>query len=157
METEQWLEEAMVITNKSLRLMPSRLFRQCLDSCRDRGLSLVAIASVGNQLGLIDEKKLLELKESIPEPNKTPPRPADVVATKQTYRRDIDTCRFYMNSMIGIAKEIPVIVDSQPPDEKANEQVREVVEDLARQVMRSNDIAREEGKDEKGDNNSTRK
>jgi hypothetical protein len=153
MDTEQWLEEAMVMTNRSLHLMPSTIFKQSLESCRNRGVSLAAIANASNQLGLIDEKRLLELKERIPEPTKTPPRPDDVAALKQTYRKEIATCRFWMNCMIGMAKEIPVVTDSQPADEKAGGHIREVICSLVNQVITNNREARKGDKDGNGNNN----
>ena len=40
METEQWLEQAMLMTNKSMRLIPDGVLRQSIKSCRERGISL---------------------------------------------------------------------------------------------------------------------
>ena len=86
METEQWLEEAMFMTNKSLRLIPDVYLRKSIKSCREQGISLESVASAGSLMGLIDEERISELKERIPEPSNTRPRPKDLRAVRKTHQ-----------------------------------------------------------------------
>jgi hypothetical protein len=155
MDIEQWLEEAMVITNRSLRLMPSSVFRQCVESCRSKGASLVAVARAGSQLGLVDEAKLLQLKERIPEPSKTPPTHEEILAYKRNLATQIETCRFWMNYMIGASKEIPVIMDLQPTDEKDDELIRRVMGNLVGQILQGDKESHKGGEDGNGNNYSS--
>ena len=134
METEQWLEEAMLMTNRSLRLVPDSVLRQSMKSCREHGVSLVSMESAGNQMGVIDGGRVAELQERIPEPAKTRPQPNDIRATKQTCRVEIESCRFWINCMMGATKEIPVIFDLQPTDQKTDEHIRGILGDLADRV-----------------------
>ncbi len=134
METEQWLEEAVLTTNRSLRLVPDGVLRQSMKSCREYGISLVSLESAGNQIGVIDGEKVTELRERIPEPAKTRPQPNDVRATKQRCRVEIESCRFWINCMMGATKEIPVIFDLQPTDQKTNENIRGILGNLADQI-----------------------
>ena len=62
METEQWLEEALLLTNKSLHLIPEGVLRQSIESCRDQGVSLESVASTGSRMGLVDEARINELR-----------------------------------------------------------------------------------------------
>jgi len=134
METEQWLEEAVLMTNRSLRLVPDSVLRQSMKSCREHGVSLMSMAGAGNQMGVIDREKVTELQERIPEPAKTRPQPNDVRATKQTCRVEIESCRFWINCMMGATKEMPVIFDLQPTDQKTDENIRGILGDMADQI-----------------------
>ncbi len=134
METEQWLEEAVLMTNRSLRLVPASVLRQSSQSCREHGVSLMSMAGAGNQVGLIDVEKVTELQERIPEPAKIRPQANDVCATKQTRRVEIESCRFWINCMMGATKEIPVIFDLQPTDEKTDKNIGRILGDLADRI-----------------------
>ncbi len=134
METEQWLEEAVLMTNRSLRLVPASVLRQSIKSGREHGAALVSMAGAGNQMGVIDGGKVTELQERIPEPAKIRPQPNDVRATKQTCRVEIESCRFWINCMMGATKEMPVIFDLQPTDQKTDENIRGILGDLADQI-----------------------
>ena len=134
METEQWLEDAVLTTNRSLCLVPASVLRQSIKSCREYGISLASVAGAGNQMGLIDGEKVTELQERIPEPGKTRPQRNDVWAIKQTHRVEIESCRFWINCMMGATKEMPVIFDLQPTDQKTDENIRRILGDLADRI-----------------------
>lgn len=134
METEQWLEEAILATNKSLRLVPNSILRQSIKSCRENGVSLVSLESAGNQVRMIDRERVTDLQERIPEPAETRPQPNDVKAIKQTYRKEIESCRFWINCMMGATKEMPVIFDLQPTDQKTDENIKRIIGNLADQI-----------------------
>jgi len=135
METEQWLEQAMLITNRSMRLIPDGVLRQSIKSCREHGISLESVASVSNQMRLIDREKITELKERVPEPSATRPRPDDVQSIRKTHQVEIESCRFWMNCMLGATREIPVIFDLHPTDEKDDANIRRIVGDMADRIM----------------------
>ena len=153
MDMEQWLEEAMIVTNKSLQLMPTSIFKRCLDSCRSAGAPLVTIASAGSQLGLIDEAKLLQLKDRNPEPSMALPGREEVLAFKQAYREKIETCRFWMNYMIGATKAIPVALDFQTLDKQAAEDLSRVLDTLVGQTIKTSKITQKEDQDGNSGNN----
>ena len=152
METEQWLEEAMLITNRSIRLMPDGVLRQSIESCREYGISLESVASTGYQMKLIDGEEITELKGRIPEPSKARPQPDDVRAIRKRHQVEIESCRFWMNCMMGATREIPVIFDLQPTDEKDNEHIRRIVGDMADRIMHGEKKSRNGGEDGDGDN-----
>ena len=152
METEQWLEEAILITNRSMRLMPDGVLRQSIESCREYGISLESVASTGYQMKLIDGEKINELKGRIPEPSKARPRPDDVKAIRKTHQAEIESCRFWINCMIGATREIPVIFDLQPTDEKDDANIRRIVGDMADRIIQDEKKSRKGGEDGDGDN-----
>jgi hypothetical protein len=135
METEQWLEEAMLMTNRSLRLIPDGYLRETIKSCRKQGITLESVASAGSQVRLIDEERISEFKDKIPEPSNTRPRPDDLRAIRKTLRVEIDSCRFWINCVIGATREFPVIFDLQPTDEKDDENIRRIMGDMADRIM----------------------
>jgi len=155
METEQWLEQAILITNRSMRLMPDGVLRQSIESCRERGISLESMAGAGNQMGLIDEEKITELQERITEPSNIRPRPDDVLAIRKTNQVEIETCRFWINCMIGATREIPVIFDFQPTDEKDDESIRRIVGGMAGWIMQDEKKFHKGGEDGNRDNSSS--
>ncbi|GEM_PF-3827960 len=155
MEMEQWLEDAMVVTNKSLRLMPSSVFKRCLESCRNEGASLVTIARAGSQLGLVDETKLPKLKESIPEPGKTPPTDKEILAFKHNYATQIEAYRFWLHYTTGAAKEIPVVVDFQEIDQKAAADLNRVLGRLTREATTNRGESEKETKHGDSDNSAS--
>lgn len=134
METEQWLEEAVLTTNKSLRLVPDRILRESIKSCRENGVSLVSVKGTFSQAGMIDGEKVAELQERIPEPSRTRPQPDEVKTIRQMYRKEIESCRFWANCMMGAIKEMPVIFDLQPTDMKTDENIRIIIGNLADQI-----------------------
>jgi hypothetical protein len=137
MEMEQWLEEAMVVTNRALRLMPSSVFNGCLETCRREGASLEAIASAGNKVGLADRTKLLELKERNPEPCVTPPTQEEVVAFKKEHQTIVEFSRFLVSYLVSAEKEVKVALDFQPLDEEAARGFGRALESLMRQTPSS--------------------
>jgi hypothetical protein len=137
METEQWLEEAMLMINRSLRLIPDGYLRQSINSCREHDITLESVAGAGNRMGLIDEERITELKERIPEPANTRPRPDDVRIVRKTHQVEIESCRFLMNCMMGATRELPVIFDLQPTDEKDDENIRRILGDVAGRILAS--------------------
>lgn len=153
MEIEQWLEEAMVMTNRSLRLIPSSVLKECIESCRAHGTSLVAIARASSQLGLVNEEKLLYLKERIPEPHVTPPSREQVLAFKKSYQTNVGAAHFLFNYLIGVARQIPVMLDFHTPDEKATEDLSRVLGSLVRKTIKDNSESPKEGKDGDGNDN----
>lgn len=155
MENEQWLEEAMLMTNRSLRLIPDIYLRQSIKSWREHGIPLVSVASAGNQMRLIDEERINELKERIPEPSNTRPRPDDVRTTRKTLKAEIESCRFLMNCMIGATRELPVIFDLQPTDAKDDENIRRILGDMADRIMQGEKKSHKGGEDGNGDNSSS--
>jgi len=155
METEQWLEQAILITNRSMRLMPDGVLRQSIESCRERGISLESMAGAGNQMGLIDEEKITELQERITEPSNIRPRPDDVLAIRKTNQVEIETCRFWINCMMGATREIPVIFDFQPTDEKDDESIRRIVGGMADRIMQDEKKFHKGGEDGNRDNSSS--
>jgi len=152
METEQWLEQAMLMTNRSMRLIPDGVLRQSIKSCREYGISLESMANASNQMRLIDGEKITEFQERIPEPSNTRPRPDDVRAIRKTYQVEIETCRFWMNCMLGATREIPVIFDFQPTDEKDDDNIRRIVGDMADRIIQDEKKSRNGGEDGDGDN-----
>jgi len=155
METEQWLEQAMLMTNRSMRLIPDGVLRQSIKSCREYGIPLESMASVGNQMRLIDEEKITELKERIPKPSNIRPRPDHVKAIRKTHQVKIETCRFWMNCMLGATREIPVIFDFQPTDEKDDESIRRIVGGMADRIIQDEKKFHKGGDDGNGDNSSS--
>jgi len=93
------------------------------------------MAGVGNQMRLIDEEKITELRERVPEPSAARPRPDHVQSIRKTHQAEIESCRFWMNCMIGATREIPVIFDFQPTDEKDDANIRRIVGDMAGRIM----------------------
>ena len=155
METEQWLEEAMLMTNKSLRLIPDGYLRQSIKSCREYGISLESAASAGGLMGLIDGERISELKERNPEPSNTKPRPNDVRATRKTHQVEIESCRFLMNCMMGATREIPGIFDLQPTDEKDDENIKRILGDMADRIKQDEKKSHNGGENGNGDNHSS--
>ena len=153
MEIEQWLEEAMIITNKALRLIPSSVFKQCLETCRREGVSLEAIVNAGNEVGLVNKAKLLEFKERIAQPRVTPPSQEEVLAVKRNYQPSIEASRLLANYFIGAAKQIPVTLDFQALDEKAAKGFGKVMESLMRQAANNNKTDKTK-EDKDGDRNN---
>jgi len=155
METEQWLEQAMLMTNKSMRLIPDGVLRQSIKSCREYDISLESMASASSQMGLIDEERISEFKERIPEPSYARPRPDDVKAIRKTHQSEIESCRFWINCMIGAMREIPVIFDLQPTDEKDDEHIRRIVGDMADRIIQNEKKSHKGGEDGNRDNSSS--
>ena len=155
METEQWLEQAMLMTNKSMRLIPDGVLRQSIKSCREHGISLESVASVSNQMRLIDREKITELKERVPEPSAARPRPDDVQSIRKTHQAEIESCRFWMNCMLGATREIPVIFDLHPTDEKDDANIRRIVGDMADRIMQDEKKSHKGGYDGNRDNSSS--
>jgi hypothetical protein len=155
MENEQWLEEAMLITNKSLHLVPDGYLRESIKSCRDHGFSLESAASAVNQVGLINKEGITEIKERIPEPSSSKPRPDDIQSTRKTHKAEIESCRFLMNCMMGATKELPVIFDFQPTDEKDDENIRRILSDMADRIKQDEKKSHNGGEDGNGNNYSS--
>jgi len=113
------------------------------------------MANVSNQMRLIDGEKITEFQERIPEPSNTRLRPDDVQAIRKTHQIEIESCRFWMNCMLGATREIPVIFDLQPTDEKDDEHIRRIVGDMAERIMQDERKSRKGGEDGNRDNSSS--
>ena len=155
MKTEQWLEQAMLMTNRSIRLIPDGVLRQSIKSCREYGIPLESMAGAGNQMRLIDEEKITELRERIPKPSNIRPRPDHVKAIRKTHQVKIETYRFWMNCMIGATREIPVIFDLQPTDEKDDDNIRRIVGGMADRIIQDEKKSHKGGENGNGDNSSS--
>jgi hypothetical protein len=116
MSMEHWLEEAMVATNKLLRLVPASFLEGCIGECHKKGVQLQTIASTSHQLGLANIDKLAVWKEAIPHPNQMLSDQPEVSAFKNEYELSIERCRFLSCYLIGMTKEIPVDLDWQPDE-----------------------------------------
>ena len=136
MEMEQWLEDAMVVTNKSLRLMPSRVLKECLDSCRKGSGSLVALVGAGSQLGVVDRATLQRLKERIPEPLAIRPNREELLALKETHQAGVEAARFWVNYFIGATREMPAAVNFRSFDERSAHDFHRVLHALVGQTTR---------------------
>ena len=119
MITEEWLEEALVTTNRLLRVVPSSILQGSVQECRRQGVSLETIANASHQLGLVDIAKLAEWKKEIPEPRLTLPSRPEVSAFKRNHKPSIERYRFLAHYLIGTMKEIPVALDWQPGENVA--------------------------------------
>ncbi len=130
MEMERWLEEAMVITNKSLRLMPSSVFKEHQEWRRGKGISVETVAKVCNQLGFtkVDEAQLLRFKEVIP--SLATLSQDQIGAYKENNQATVQAAQFLVNYFIGVAKEIPVTIDFRTLDERSDKDVRKVLRAL---------------------------
>jgi len=153
MGTEEWLEEALVTTNKLLRLVPSSVLEGCVKECRRQGVSLETIANVGHQLGLADTEKLAAWKEVIPEPRLTLPTRPEVSAFKQGHKPSIERYRLLAYYLIGAAKEIPVALDWQR-DENVAKELGRVFGVLMGQITNIEEEERKENKNGNGNSNS---
>jgi hypothetical protein len=136
METEQWLEEAILITNKSLRLLPDGYLRKSIKFWRERGVALESMATAGNDLGLVDLDQIKGIKERIPEPSDARLPPDDLRAMRKAHRAEIESCRFLMNYMMGATREIPVVFDFQPTDKKDDENIRRILGGMADRIIK---------------------
>ena len=150
MEAEQWLKEALLTTNRLLRLVPSSVLERCVDECHRQGISLQTIAAVGHQLGLVDTEKLATWKEAIPEPHLTLPSRPEVSAFKQDHKPSIERCRFLAHYLMSTAKEIPVALDWQR-DENAAKELGRVIGGLMGQIT---NIEEERKENKNGNRNS---
>lgn len=150
MGTEEWLEEALVTTNRLLHVVPSSILQGCVRECRRQGVSLEKIANVSHQLGLVDTEKLAAWKEAIPNPGLTLPSRPEVSAFKQENKPSIERFRFLAHYLIGTVKEIPVALDWQP-DENVAKGLSRVLGGLMGQVA---NIKEKEQEEKNGNSNS---
>lgn len=155
METEQWLEEAMLMTNRSLRLMPDRYLRETIKSCREQGVTLESVANASSQVRLVDKEQITGCKERILEPSSTRPRPDELRVIRKILRTETESCRFWLNSVMGGTRELPVIFDLQPTDEKDDENIRRILGDMANRIMQDEKKSHKGGEDGNGYNHSS--
>jgi hypothetical protein len=130
--TEEWLEEAMVATNRLLRLVPTSFLKDCIGGCRRQGVSLQSIAGASHRLGLIDTDRLAVWQETIPHPGLMLPQQPEITAFQADYGSSIERCRFLSHYLMGITKEIPVDLNWQP-DENVTGALGRIVGELAGQ------------------------
>jgi len=142
MDMEQWLEEAMAMVNKWLCIMPSRVLRQCIESCHEAGWPLVSIVRAGSELGFVSEAKLLEIKEKVPEPLMIQPSLEELLALRNTHKAGLESARFLVNYSVGASKDMPVTVNFSKSDERCARDFHRVVRALVWQA--GSDDSREE-------------